>query len=59
MTEIRLFRLFTRSSILALLNLPPPLAGRCEKIGICPLTLPSPARGEGELIEIKKKFPPP
>jgi len=33
--------------------------GRCEKIGICPLTLPSPARGEGKHIEIRKKFPPP
>jgi hypothetical protein len=24
-----------------------------------PLTLPSPARGEGKHIEIEKKFPPP
>jgi hypothetical protein len=30
-----------------------------EIIGIVPLTLPSPARGEGKPIEIEKKFPPP
>jgi hypothetical protein len=37
-----------------------PLGGeRCEKFGIFPLTLPSPARGEGEQIKIKKKLPPP
>jgi len=35
------------------------LDGRgCEKFGIYPLTPPSPTRGEGEHIEIKK-FPPP
>jgi hypothetical protein len=33
--------------------------GRCEKIGIIPLTLPSPSRGEGEDNEITKKFPSP
>jgi len=33
--------------------------GRCKKIGISPLTLPSPARGEGKHIEIRKKLPPP
>jgi hypothetical protein len=33
--------------------------GRCEKFGIYPLTLPSPAGGEGKHIEIRKKFPPP
>jgi len=27
--------------------IPPLLKGSCEKFGICPLTLPSPARGEG------------
>jgi branched-subunit amino acid ABC-type transport system permease component len=27
--------------------------GRCEKIRIFPLTLPSPARGEGKYIEIR------
>jgi hypothetical protein len=32
--------------------------GSCEKIGISPLTLPSPTRGEGKHIEIRKKFPP-
>jgi len=31
----------------------------CEKFRICPLTLPSPARGEGEHIEIKKEIPSP
>ena len=43
-------------------ELPPHLplsSGRCEKMGMSPLTLPSPARGEGEHIEIKKLFPPP
>jgi hypothetical protein len=30
------------------------MGGRCEKFGIFPLTLPSPARGEGEHIKIKK-----
>ena len=36
-------------------------AGRkgVKKLGICPLTLPSPARGEVKHIEIKKKFHPP
>ena len=38
---------------------PPPQQGRCEKNGIFPLTLPSPARGEGQHIEIKNRFPPP
>jgi len=38
---------------------PPLEKGRCEKIGISPLTLPSPAWGEGKHIEIRKKFPPP
>jgi hypothetical protein len=34
-------------------RLPLPLDGRrCEKFGICPLTLPSPARGEGKHIDI-------
>jgi hypothetical protein len=33
--------------------------GRCEKIGIYPLTLSSPARGEGKHIEIKKEIPSP
>jgi hypothetical protein len=33
--------------------------GSCEKIEIFPLTLPSPARGEGKHIEIVEKFPPP
>jgi hypothetical protein len=33
--------------------------GSCEKIEIFPLTLPSPARGEGKNIEIVDKFPPP
>jgi len=38
----------------------PPLAkGSCEKFGICPLTLHSPARGEGKHIEMRRKFPPP
>jgi hypothetical protein len=30
-----------------------------KKFGIYPLTLPSPTRGEGKHIEIRKKFPPP
>jgi hypothetical protein len=30
-----------------------------KKYEIFPLNLPSPARGEGKYIEIKKKFPPP
>jgi hypothetical protein len=33
--------------------------GSFGKIEIFPLTLPSPARGEGKHIEIEKKFPPP
>jgi hypothetical protein len=33
--------------------------GSSKKFGIYPLTLPSPARGEGKYIEIIKKFPPP
>jgi hypothetical protein len=33
--------------------------GRYEKMKNSPLTLPSPARGEGNHIEIEKKFPPP
>ena len=33
--------------------------GRCEKIGIRPLTLPSPRGGEGKQVEINNKFPPP
>jgi hypothetical protein len=33
--------------------------GSCEKFGIYPLTLPSPARREGKHIEIRKKSPPP
>jgi hypothetical protein len=33
--------------------------GRCEKIGIHPLTLPSPHGGEGKPVEINNKFPPP
>ena len=37
--------------------LPPLEGGRCEKIGIFPLTLPSPARGEGKYIEIQEKIP--
>jgi hypothetical protein len=32
--------------------------GRCEEIEKFPFTLPSPARGEGELFEIKKNFLP-
>jgi hypothetical protein len=51
-------------------EIPPPLPlqkggiplfgkGRWEKIEIFPLTLPSPARGEGKHVEIVKKFPPP
>jgi len=37
-----------------------PLAGgRYEKIGIHPLTLPSPRGGEGNPVEMKMKFPPP
>jgi hypothetical protein len=44
----------------SLKNLPsPPREGSCEKFGIYPLTLPSPTRGEGKHIEIRKKFPPP
>jgi len=35
------------------------LRGSCEKFGTYPLTLPSPTRGEGKHIEIRKKFPPP
>ena len=31
---------------------PPFLKGSCEKFEICPLTLLSPARGEGKHIEI-------
>jgi len=38
---------------------PPFVKGRCEKFGIYPLTLPSPAGGEDKHIEIRKKFPPP
>jgi hypothetical protein len=38
---------------------PPFAKGRCEKIEIIPLTLPSPSRGEGEHNEITKKFPSP
>jgi len=30
-----------------------------KKMKFIPLTLPSPSRGEGEHIEIKKIFPPP
>jgi hypothetical protein len=30
-----------------------------KKAKYFPLTLPSPARGEGKHIEIEKKFPPP
>ena len=33
--------------------------GGVKKLEYVPLTLPSPARGEGEQTEIKKKFPPP
>ena len=33
-------------------EIPPLQKGSCEKFGICPLTLPSPARGEGKHIEI-------
>jgi len=41
-------------------TLPSPLrGGSCEKIGIRPLTLPSPRGGDGKPIEIKNKFPPP
>jgi len=32
---------------------------RCEKIGIFPLTLPSPPRGEGKHFEIQKEIPSP
>jgi len=47
--------------ILAPLDITPsPLGGgRWKKIEIFPLTLPSPARGEGKHVEIVKKFPPP
>jgi hypothetical protein len=38
---------------------PPLQKGSCEKFEICPLTLPSPARGEGKHVEMKNKFPPP
>jgi hypothetical protein len=31
--------------------------GRCEKIEIFPLTLPSPARGEGKYIEMQREIP--
>ena len=37
--------------------LPPP--GRCEKIAKRPLTLPSPARGEGKDVEIQEEIPSP
>jgi hypothetical protein len=33
--------------------------GRCEKIEIFPLTLPSPSRGEGKHIEIQKEISSP
>jgi len=33
--------------------------GSCEKIEIFPLTLPSPARGEGKNIEIHREIPSP
>jgi hypothetical protein len=36
----------------------PRCQGSCEKFGIYPLTLPSPTRGEGKHIEIRKKFLP-
>jgi hypothetical protein len=41
------------------LTLAPFQGGRCEKIGIFPLTLPSPARGEGKYIEIQEEIPSP
>ena len=41
------------------LTLSPFQGGSCEKIGIRPLTLPSPRGGEGKLVEINNKFPPP
>jgi hypothetical protein len=41
------------------MNISPLEKGRFEKIEISPLTLPSPARGEGKHIEIRRKFPPP
>ena len=30
-----------------------------KKLGICPLTLPSPTKGEGKYIEIKEEIPSP
>jgi hypothetical protein len=37
-----------------------PLEGEgVKKLGICPLTLPSPARGEGKYIEIQDEIPSP
>jgi len=41
------------------LSFPPPTREGVKKFGIYPLTLPSPTRGEGKHIEIRKKFPPP
>jgi hypothetical protein len=38
---------------------PPFAKGSCEKIEIFPLTLPSPARGEGKYIEIQEEIPSP
>jgi hypothetical protein len=36
----------------------PSFPGSCEKFGICPLSLPSPARGEGKPAGMKNRFPP-
>ena len=41
------------------LTLSPFQGGSCEKIGIRPLTLPSPRGGEGKYIEIQKEIPSP
>ena len=56
--------LLQKSPLTPLFQIPPnaglPLAkGRCEKIEIIPLTLPSPSRGEGKLTEMRKEFPSP
>jgi len=54
-----IFRDFTAGALYPSTLTLPPEGGRCEKIGIFPLTQPSPTRGEGKNVEIEQNFPPP